>query len=196
MEDTKAVVLDIDKQFFEITEGLVNFEVDFEVQTDNNAPFEIAIVDQQTLDSDEFPYKPVNEGRITGRVTNDNNRRTPFFMVLKAGVPTKAHVVLQKLSLPLVEDAPKTPIFRATAAAPPAKTLFTKNGISEKFGTFAGKNKNLLLFILAAAVVAFWWYKRKQKTAAPTPTPPQLAQSAASSPLSLVASPSNTNFGF
>lgn len=191
MENTKAVVnLDIDKQFFEITEGLVNFEVDFEVQTDNDAPFEIAIVDQQTLDSDQFPYRRIDEGHVKGKVTNDNNKRVPFFMVLKADGPTRAQVSLQKLSMPLVDEIPKTPIFKTSPLRKSQKT-----GISEKFSTFT-KNKNLILAFVVVAIVAVWWFKRRQTRSTTTTTPPQLSQSVASSPLSLIASPNNTNFGF
>jgi hypothetical protein len=205
MEDTKAVVnLDIDKQFFEITEGLVNFEVDFEVQTENDAPFEIAVVDQQTLDSDQFPYRRVDDGHVKGKVTNDNNRRVPFFMVLRADAPTRASVSLDKLSLPLTAPASTT-----TTTTTPSKTPVQqqseqqqrrpkrqKAGL-ETFMTFA-KNRNLLIFVLVAVLAALWWFRRRRSNAPTlTPTPPQLAtQSVASSPLSLIASPSNTNFGF
>jgi len=199
MEDTKAVVnLDIDKQFFEITEGLVNFEVDFEVQTDNDAPFEIAVVDQQTLDSDQFPYRRVEEGHVKGKVTNDNNRRVPFFMVLRADAPTRASVSLAKLSLPL-NDSPttvsKTPVQQQQQQQNP-RAKRQKAGL-ETFMTFA-KNRNLLIAVLVAIVAGLWWFRRRKTAAATTSTPPQLlkTQSVASSPLSLIASPSNTNFGF
>lgn len=200
MENTKAVVnLDIDKQFFEITEGLVNFEVDFEVKTEDNSPFEIAVVDQKTLDSDQFPYKRIDKGEVNGKVTNDSNRRLPFFMVLKADKPVVANVTLKKQSLPLVgEEPPKQlPVGKKTNSIPTIKNNQKPKGFSEKFSTLT-KNRTLLIGILIAAVVALWWFRKRKRSSSTKNNAPvqQTAPSVESSPLSAVASPSNTNFGF
>jgi hypothetical protein len=199
--NTKAVVnLDIDKQFFEITEGLINFEVDFEVKTENNTPFEIAVVDQKTLDSDQFPYRRIENGQANGKVTNDSNRRLPFFMVLKSDTPTKAVVVLQKTILPLTgEDVANTltaqtqqpsAAHRQASRSKPRKSF---GGLSEKFSSLA-KNRNALLGILLVAGVALWWFKKK-KTSKKLVVPPTTPSSVTSSPTSPTTSGDN-NFGF
>jgi hypothetical protein len=195
MENTKAVInLDIDKQFFEITEGLVNFEVDFEVKTDNNSPFEIAVVDQKTLDSDQFPYKRIDKGQVNGKVTNDSNRKLPFFMVLKADQPATAHVSLQKQSLPLVGEDAKQPIVTQRRNPTAATLKDSKKSYSEKFSALA-KNRTFLITALVVLVAAVWWFRRRKSNRS-VQAPVQLAPSVASSPLSPVASPGETNFGF
>jgi hypothetical protein len=199
MDNTKAVVnLDIDKQFFEITEGLINFEVDFEVKTENNIPFEIAVVDQKTLDSDQFPYRRIENGQANGKVTNDSNRRLPFFMVLKSDTPTKATVNLQKTILPMtgedvvgISASPSSPT-RQQQTRKKEKRL---GGFSETFSNFA-KNRSLLIGVLIVAIAALWWFRRKRTSSSSKFSPPATTPSSVtSSPQSPTTSADN-NFGF
>ena len=193
MENTKAVVnLDVNKQFFEITEGLVNFEVDFEVKTENNTPFEIAVVDQNTLDSDKFPYRKIENGQANGKVTNDSNRKLSFFMVLKSDTPTKATVSLQKHALPYTgqDEVGVTPQPQQQRRVQKQKT---KKGLSERFSNIA-KNKTALILLVVACAAALYYFRKRRSVGKFSPSP-NAPSSVVSSPVSPTTSADN-NFGF
>jgi hypothetical protein len=72
-------------QLIDLNGDQVNFEVVFDVVSENRAPFEAVIVDQNTLDTKAvIDYKPVKDGRINGTILADKNVYQNYFLLLKA----------------------------------------------------------------------------------------------------------------
>lgn len=95
------------KQLIDLNEDSVNFKTEFKVTS--TSPFDMAVVDQTALDSNEFEYKHVTTEEISGNVKNDKNIYQNYFMILKADTPTEVQVFLDKQEIdPAVEPNSST----------------------------------------------------------------------------------------
>ena len=71
------------KQLIDLNGDSVNFQVDFNVESQSGEPFDILVVDQTTLDNNpKIEYKTANEGKISGSITNDKNVYQNYFLIL------------------------------------------------------------------------------------------------------------------
>lgn len=93
---SKQITLSKIKQLIDINENLVNFEINFKITTKNNEPFEMVVVDQNTLNNNpNLEYKKVN-GSISGTIRNDNNIFQTHFLVLRADNPCECLIMFDK----------------------------------------------------------------------------------------------------
>lgn len=89
------------KQLIDLNGDTVNFEISFKVSSHNKEPFDILVVDQDTLDSDpNLQYKNVTNGVISGKVRKDKNVYQNHFIILKANNPCECDVEIQMTELP------------------------------------------------------------------------------------------------
>lgn len=116
MDITKKLTLTRVKQLIDLNEDLKNFEVQFSVVSDNQAPFLATVIDQTILDNtDNFSYQTVENGTITGEVKHDKNTYQNHYLLLKADNPCVVTVNIRRrqiagetppLPQPIVQQAP------------------------------------------------------------------------------------------
>lgn len=111
------------KTLIDLNGDATNFHLVFNVKSTNNAPFEMVIVDQQTMNTQEsLQYQSIDEGEINGELTWDRNIFQTFYMILKAKNPTEISV---DLDLKLIEPAsfdeavPQMQMVKAKTSSPP-----------------------------------------------------------------------------
>lgn len=92
------------KQLIDLNGDSVNFDLTFTVTCQNNVPFDLLVVDQQTLDNTpELKYKEV-KGSLSGNIVADKNMYQNYFLILKSQTPCEVEVFLVK------KDLPETPM--------------------------------------------------------------------------------------
>lgn len=97
MSKTKQVVLSDKPRLIDLNGDSSNFIAYFDVKSSDKTPFEIAIVDQDTLDSSGYPsMKPVENGHISGNVKDDSDEHKMYYLVLKSAKPCEAVVEITK----------------------------------------------------------------------------------------------------
>jgi len=138
------------KQLIDLNGDSVNFQVDFNVESQSGEPFDILVVDQTTLDNNpKIEYKTANEGKISGSITNDKNVYQNYFLILKADKDVQCKVSISK------KDLPKTNF------PPSAKTTNTFSSQNQ-----TEKSINWLKVAIVVSVIAgisFFVYKMVQK---------------------------------
>jgi hypothetical protein len=89
------------KQLIDLNGDSVNFQVDFNVESQSGEPFDILVVDQTTLDNNpKIEYKTAEQGKISGSITNDKNVYQNYFLILKADKDVQCKVSISKKELP------------------------------------------------------------------------------------------------
>jgi hypothetical protein len=85
MQTNKKIKLSPIKQLIDLNGDKVNFDLNFEVKTIDNSPFEALVVTQTILDSEEeIKYKNVSEGIITGNIVADKGVYDNYFILLRS----------------------------------------------------------------------------------------------------------------
>jgi hypothetical protein len=78
----------------------INFELEFTAKSKNNEPFQLLVVDQQTLDdNDNLQYQNVN-GIINGNIRSDKNIYKKYLLALKSQNPCEVEVSFMINRLP------------------------------------------------------------------------------------------------
>jgi hypothetical protein len=76
------------KQLIDLNGDMTNFELNFKAMSEGNEPFDVLVVDQDTLDSNpDLPYKRADTGSISGSITADKNEYQNYFLILKSEKP-------------------------------------------------------------------------------------------------------------
>jgi hypothetical protein len=100
---TKNYTLDISKvkQLIDLNEKMVNFELSFRVFSTDKSPFEMVIVDQNILDTQQtFDYKHIKEGEISGNMISDKNESRNHYMLLRSDKPCKVQIEIRRKEIP------------------------------------------------------------------------------------------------
>ena len=150
---TTTIQLDEERQVLEISDSMVNCTVLFTVQTDG-IPFDFAVVDQKSLDDDDFVFNKVENGYVSGTAKNINK---PTFMVLKSETPCEANITLQRTGTKSVK---RTPIQQNTKKGQSQKSATATDATPKK--KFY-KNPIFIAGLVLIAVGAFYWMRRKKK---------------------------------
>lgn len=108
------------KQLIDLNGTTTNFEVQFNVVTENHEPFYGRVIDQTTLDNSEDidDYQYAKEGELEGTIVQDNGEYQNYYLVLKADSPCNALVRISKKEIPKRERYVPPP-------PPPAQTSWT-----------------------------------------------------------------------
>lgn len=142
---SKQITLSKIKQLIDINENLVNFDINFKITTKNNEPFDMVIVDQNTLNNNpNLEYKKVN-GSISGNIKNNNNIFQTHFLVIKADNPCECLIILDKKEI--------MPELKPELAQPNAEET-----------SFVKKYFSYILFGVVICVAIWYFFFRKQKT--------------------------------
>lgn len=106
MQITKTVPVSQRKQLIDLNGETVNFNITFTATSKNSEPFEIIVVDQDTLDKEpELEFKKVN-GSISGNIISDKDVYQNYYICLKATNPCNVDVVVDKKEIDPVKPSP------------------------------------------------------------------------------------------
>lgn len=111
-------------KLYDLNKNFTNFEIEFLVQAEKpNEQFFVYIMPQDQLDKvdlKEIPMKAV-EGKISGKVSNNNDAYQNYFLILKTDSPeeTRVHIKTTTVVLPLSHTltTSESPTETAVAAA-------------------------------------------------------------------------------
>lgn len=85
-------------KLYDLNKNLTNFEIDFSVEADDPSHvFQVSVMAQDQLDktdSSSIPFRPA-EGRISGKVTNDNSIYQNYFLVIRTDAGENRPVVIR-----------------------------------------------------------------------------------------------------
>ena len=151
----KEYTLNKTKQLVDLNGDSINFRINFSVVSKNNQPFEMAIVDQTTLDNNpNIQYIQVTDGRNSGQFEETSNVYQNYFLVLKSPQPCEVVVEINK------EDLPKTQI--ELPQLPPAT----------KEDGFNWVKILLIVGVIATIAIVMYWYSKKAPVEVPMYSPP------------------------
>lgn len=103
----------------------INFELEFNAKSKNNEPFQILIVDQQTLDdNDNLQYETATMGSISGNIKSDKNIYKKYFLALKSKNECEVEVNFNINKLP--DNIPQPEDIKPLSAIPLTETKVEK----------------------------------------------------------------------
>lgn len=98
---TKTYSVSNVKQLIDLNGTSTNFDISFQVKSQNKEPFDILVVDQTTLDNTpKLEYKRIEAGEISGSLKNDKNVYQNYYLILKAEKPCQCDVTINKKEIP------------------------------------------------------------------------------------------------
>lgn len=183
-----TVQLSTTRQVLEISNNIFDCKILFVIETENEAPFEFNVVDDETLKKNEFTLNRVENGYATGTA---RNIQQPTFLVITSPTRCSATITLQHIKNPIRKQAASapsaTPIQHVTSTATAAAT-------QKKFYQQMWFKVLLAVVILAAA---YTLYKRMKSPAPGAAVPAKKAVTAPASSLSIdPTSNDESSFGF
>ena len=98
------------RKLVDLNGNLTNFDLTFTATSKDNAPFEIIVVDQETLDSvpaQNLEYKKAS-GSISGNIVADKNKYRSYHLCLRADQPCSVDIEIKRRSIP-PRMAPRMP---------------------------------------------------------------------------------------
>ena len=83
------------KQIIPLNENIVNFELNFEIKSENNLPFKAVVLSDDELNSENpINYQEVKNGIINGNIVNDKGVYQLYYLLLKAEQPVDCDITL------------------------------------------------------------------------------------------------------
>lgn len=152
---TTTLQLDEEKQILEISDNLINCTVTFTVKTDD-IPFEFNIVDQESMENENYSLNKVDNGYVSGTAKNINK---PTYLVIRSENSCEAVVTLERTGkkkvtpINVVKSKKKSASASTTSSVP-----FYKNKVF------------LILVVLSLLIIGFFIIKKKRKSTASKPT--------------------------
>lgn len=94
------------KQLIDLNGKSVNFHLEFKVQSVTNENFDVLVVTQEMLDSNEPLNYQKADGEIAGQITNENGAYNNYFLCLKSEKPMEVDVTISVKNLPIKPTPP------------------------------------------------------------------------------------------
>ena len=142
---TKTYLVNNVNQLIDINGELTNFSANFLVKSQDGKPFEILVIDQDSLGNEgNMPFRKVDNGKVDGEISHDSGTHKTYYIILKSSVPTKCD-----LDLDIREIEPKTQPVSVPEATPP---------IVQKPDESVGWFKIFLIIAVLVAVVCGIYY--------------------------------------
>jgi hypothetical protein len=89
------------KQLIDLNGKSINFQLGFKAKSVSNENFDVLVVTQEMLDSNEpFNYQK-SDGEISGQITNENGVYNNYFLCLKSEKPMEVDVTITINELPI-----------------------------------------------------------------------------------------------
>jgi len=146
------------KQLINLNGELVNFDLTFRIVAKNKEPFEALVVDQLTLDnSPTLQYKKIEEGELSGNISNNNNTPQTFFLIMRSDPPCEVDIEINRREIP---PAVITPLL-------PKKESSFFDKFSKKNDGFSWVKILLVIGGVAVIGILVFWYLSKDKDNSP-----------------------------
>jgi hypothetical protein len=100
MTTTRYTISNI-KQLIDLNGKSVNFQLGFKVKSVSNENFDVLVVTQEMLDSNEPLNYQKSDGEISGQITNENGVYNSYFLCLKSDKPMEVDVTININDLPV-----------------------------------------------------------------------------------------------
>lgn len=113
------------KQLIDLNGDSVNFMAEFTITSKDKQPFDMLVIDQNTLDNtQEIKYKNISEGIISGKITHDDNVYQNYFIVLRSEKPCTCEVKITKQEIPpkKVKENEEEKVVERPVSPPPIKS--------------------------------------------------------------------------
>ncbi len=108
---TRTYNLTQTNQLFDLNGESTNFDIYYKIQTENNTPFHLAVVNQTILDSNiDYKFTRVDNGEFTGRKRVEDNEFQNYYLVLRADNECSCSVDIIKTALPSTIKEKLTPV--------------------------------------------------------------------------------------
>ena len=92
------------KKLIELNGNLINFNLEFTVKSLKGEPFKALVISDEELNSgEEIKFQSVDDGVISGTLTNNNNIHKVYFLVLKADSTVQCEVTIVTAEIPGIE---------------------------------------------------------------------------------------------
>ena len=92
-------------QLVDLNGDLVNFKIDYILESTDSKPFEISIVSQEHLDDNKpIIYRKSKNGKIVGSLEHTNNIKDNYYITIKSNEEVEVNMVIKRTSI----DAPTT----------------------------------------------------------------------------------------
>lgn len=173
------------KQLIDLNGDSVNFDLKFTVKSRDNSPFDISVVDQDTLDNNsELKYRNVTNGSVSGQLKQDKNVYQNHFLILKADSPCECDVEIEKTELeiqkPIQQHSSQTQSASQHSASQHSESQHSPSQHSkfnqDKNDGFHWIKIVLVLGLMVGAGFAVYWVSRKYEKAV-LYTPPRIVAS-------------------
>lgn len=173
MQTNKKIKLSPIKQLIDLNGDKVNFDLNFEVKTIDNSPFEALVVTQTILDSEEeIKYKNVSEGIITGNIVADKGIYDNYFILLRSKneVECEINITIKDINVNQnLQNQRKVGLPPSNSAIPPQ--IVKKQNIPQQMETQKISKKNkinwkliITIFVLILGSFLLWYfYKNSNK---------------------------------
>ena len=156
----KTYTVNKHRRLVDLNGDSINFDLTFTCTSKNNAPFEILVVDQATLDATPTLQYKKAVGTISGNIVADKNVYQNYFLVLKADKPCEVTVKTIKKNI-----HPNVPAPRVPQKAPPRPPIKPPTRPAKK----SWKNITLAVIIVGGgALLIFLYLQNKKKASAAT----------------------------
>ena len=99
---TTKYIINQFKQIIPLNENIVNFELNFEIKSENSLPFKAVILSEDDLNSEKpINYQDVTNGIINGNIVNDKGVYQLYYLLLKADQPVDCNVTIDIKEVPI-----------------------------------------------------------------------------------------------
>jgi len=88
-------------QLVDLNGELVNFKIDYMLESIDSKPFETSIVSQEHLDDNRpIKYKKSENGKILGSMENKNNMKDNYYIAIKSDEEVEVNVTITRTEIP------------------------------------------------------------------------------------------------
>lgn len=148
------------KQLIDLNGDSVNFDITFSVKSQNGEPFDLIVVDQQTLDSGKtLEYKTIEDGIISGHLVNDSDKYQNYFLCIKSTVSCECNINIIKK-----EIQPKRNIQNTSSHQLNKPELQSHSNNSN----FLSEWKWYILVFVILLIVLYWYFYYKDSSSITT----------------------------
>lgn len=88
-------------QLIDLNGELVNFKIDYILESTDDKPFDVSIVSQEHLDDNRpINYKKSENGKIIGTLENVNNVKENYYIAIKSKEEVEVNITINRTDIP------------------------------------------------------------------------------------------------
>jgi hypothetical protein len=179
MTTQKTYAVNKIRQLIDLNGDSINFDLTFTATSKDNKPFDIIVVDQETLNSQPTLQYKQAQGSISGNIVADKNVFQNYFLCLRAAEPCEVTVRIEKKNIRPNLPTPSQSVQGSNLShKPPLKP-------PSRLGKCNWKVIAIVAVVIGGCALLYYFYTQKKKktqpelpnvdsvlpTPAPTPTP-------------------------